>query len=322
MKNNIRLGLFVIAGTVLLILAMYFIGDKQSLFDSTIRVKAVFQNVNGLQRGNNVRLAGIDIGTVNSVTIVSDSAVVVDIIVRENVQKFIKEDAVAIIGTDGLMGNKIVNIGSGTYEANTIQDGDTLETFDVLHTDEIFRTLAETNVNVAIVAEKLALTMQDIHAGKGVVGRLINDSTMARNLQNTIANIKTTSDQVKRVSSTLERSLARLDIENKAESALLMDSAFANDLRETAKGLQAAGNHTEHLTADLRTLIEQLNEGRGTAGKLLTDTAISHSLERSLLEIEQGAKGFNENMEALKHNILFRRYFKKRQKENNSGTEP
>src|SRR4051812_28244697 len=107
---RIRLGIFVSIGVALLIVTIYVIGKKQNLFGTTFKVSGIFHNVSGLQVGSNVRFSGISIGTVENIEIITDSTVRVDMILEEKTRKFIKKDAKASIGSEGLMGNKIVNI--------------------------------------------------------------------------------------------------------------------------------------------------------------------------------------------------------------------
>jgi len=312
--KRIKLGVLVTIGTLLFILSMYFIGDKQNFFGSTFRVNAVFNNVNGLRKGNNVRVAGIDVGTVRSIEILTDSSVRVEMILNRDVQRFIKKDAVAIIGTDGLMGNKIVNIGSGTLGAEPVEEGATIPTFEVFNTDAILRTLSKTNVNVAIVADNLAEAIQNMNAGKGTIGKLITDTTLAYNLTQVLANVRVLSEHAQEISGTVNRTLAKMDLEDRIEGSVLTDTTLAHDLRQIIGDLSKASHNAETVTADLKQVIAQVKEGEGTVGHLVTDTAVSAALERSLLQIEEGAKGFNENMEALKHNFLLRSYFKKEEK--------
>lgn len=312
--NKIRLGLLVTIGIVIFVSAMYFIGDKQHLFGSTIRIYGVFNNVSGLQRGNNVRFAGIDVGTVRGIEILSDTTVKVEMVIERRVREFIKTDAIAIIGTDGLMGSKIVNIGLGSADAKPVVEGAVLSTFEVFNTDAVLRTLAKTNVNVAIVADNLAEAIQKMNTGKGTIGKLMNDTTLAYNLSEILENVRALSEHAREISGSVNRTLAKMDLENRIEGSVLTDTALAGELRQTVHDLTVAGANAEVITRDLREIVDQVNRGEGTAGRLLTDTAVSAALERSLLEIEEGAKGFNENMEALKHNILFRGYFKKQEK--------
>ena len=95
-----KLGLFTVLGLAIFIVTIYFIGKSKNLFGSTVILKSKFKNVSGLKVGNNVRFSGIDVGTVKSIEFISDSAVVVNFVVQEEIQKFIKTDANTSIGSD------------------------------------------------------------------------------------------------------------------------------------------------------------------------------------------------------------------------------
>jgi phospholipid/cholesterol/gamma-HCH transport system substrate-binding protein len=145
--RNIKLGLFVVIGTIAFIAALYLIGE-QSLFGSTFKISAEFRNVNGLMAGNNVRFAGIDVGTVESVEIINDSSVKVLMRIEDKSRDFIHKNALASIGTDGLMGNKLININSVKDHSSPVDDGDVLKTLAPIETDEMLRTLNTTNENM------------------------------------------------------------------------------------------------------------------------------------------------------------------------------
>src|SRR4030042_2387138 len=139
--NKIKLGIFISIGIAVFIFALYFIGEKQQLFRSTFRLSGVFKDVAGLQAGNNVRLSGINVGTIDNVTIISDTSVRVIILVDEKTRKFIKKDAVASIGSEGLMGNKVLIINPGTGGKKIIEENDTIATAQPIEIDEILKSL-------------------------------------------------------------------------------------------------------------------------------------------------------------------------------------
>ncbi|MGZ3776975.1 MAG: MlaD family protein, partial [Mucilaginibacter sp.] len=114
--QKIKIGVFVIAGLTVLVLAIFLIGNKKSLFSNTFNVQGKFKNVNGLQVGNNARFAGINVGIVQEIQIVNDTTVNVVLTLNDNVRKFIKKDAKLSIGSDGLMGDKLVIILPGGAE--------------------------------------------------------------------------------------------------------------------------------------------------------------------------------------------------------------
>ncbi|HET6226871.1 MAG TPA: MlaD family protein, partial [Bacteroidia bacterium] len=188
--NSIKLGVFVIAGVVLLIAGIYFIGQKQHMFSNVFRINGVFTNVNGLQVGNNIRFSGINVGTVENITIISDTAVRVDMVIDADVQKFIKNDATAIIGSEGLMGNKTINIAPGTTDNPSIKDDGTIRTLKPIDFDEILGQLNTTTQNAALITDDLSTIMNSIRSGKGTIGKLFMDTTLAKDLNATIRNLK------------------------------------------------------------------------------------------------------------------------------------
>ncbi len=188
--NSIKLGVFIIAGIILLITGIYFIGQKQRLFSNVFRISGVFNNVSGLQVGNNIRFSGINVGTVENITIISDTSVRVDMIIDEDVQKFIKKDATAIIGSEGLMGNKTVNIAPGTMSEAEIEDQATIQTTKPVDFDEILGQLNTTTQNAAVITDDLSAIIGSIRSGKGTVGKLFMDTTLATDLNQTIKNLR------------------------------------------------------------------------------------------------------------------------------------
>jgi phospholipid/cholesterol/gamma-HCH transport system substrate-binding protein len=188
--NKIKLGIFVSLGILLLFVGIYFIGETKKIFSRTFKVSAMFKDVNGLQVGNNVRFAGINVGTIESVEIITDTVVRVDMIVDVNTQKFIKKDAKAIIGSDGLMGNKIMNISPGSNGQPQIEDNDIIGTTIPISMDDLLFKLKTTADNAAVITGDLAAIMGNIRSGKGTIGKLFMDTVFADNLDRTIINVK------------------------------------------------------------------------------------------------------------------------------------
>jgi phospholipid/cholesterol/gamma-HCH transport system substrate-binding protein len=185
-----RLGIFVFTGILLLLAAIYYIGKRQQLFGQTFRISGIFSDVNGLQVGNNVRFSGITVGTIEDIEIVTDTTVRVDMILEEEVRKFIKKDARATIGSEGLMGNKIMNISPGSSGQQPIQDNDFIATKKPFDFDEMLNKVRLTTDNALAITSDLSAIMRSIRYGKGTIGKLFMDSGFARNLDKTIINVK------------------------------------------------------------------------------------------------------------------------------------
>ncbi len=187
---RIRLGMFVTLGLAVLIGGVYFIGDKEQLFRKTFHVTGVFRDVSGLQAGNNVRFAGINVGTVDNIRIVSDSTVRVDIVISEKTRQFIKKDAVASIGSDGLMGNRILILSPGAGGKTEVQDNDTIGTVPPANMDEILTSLKTTIDNTSHITSDLARITGSIQAGKGTIGRLLMSQADAQRIDSILVNLK------------------------------------------------------------------------------------------------------------------------------------
>ena len=193
--NRIRLGVFVSVGLALLIAGIYFIGERHQLFRKTIRINGVFKDVSGLQAGNNVRLSGLTVGTVDNISIASDTTVKVELLVGAAVKQFIRRDVV-------LMGNKTLIITPGEGKAVEIEDNDTLKTLQPLDLDKMLMSLKNTVDNAAVITRDVSGIMQNIHAGNGTIGRLLMDETDASNLDSTLVNLKQGSTEFRSLVST------------------------------------------------------------------------------------------------------------------------
>lgn len=189
LSNKIKLGVFVTLGVAVFIIGIYFVGERQQLFRSTFRVSGVFKDVAGLQAGNNVRFSGINVGTVESISVVSDTSVRVEILIDEDTRKFIKKNAVASIGSEGLMGNKILIISPGIGREKQIEDNDIISTVQPVNMDEILASLKTTIDNTSNVTSDLSKITHEIQAGKGTIGKLLMDKSIANNFDSSIVNL-------------------------------------------------------------------------------------------------------------------------------------
>ena len=264
--NKIKLGIFVSLGLVVLILAIYYIGEKQLLFQSTFRLTGVFTDVGGLQPGNNVRLSGISIGTVESISLISDTTVRVEIVIDESSRKFIKKDAVATIGSEGLIGNKVLVINPGTGGKKSIENNDVIQTAQPIDVDDIMVSLKTTIDNTAIITGDLAKISTNIESGKGTIGRLMMDPTWRENIQSTIINLKEGSDQFKVV----------MDKAGEIDSILIAI--------KTTHRIYIA------ITNDLATITNSIQSGEGTIGRLLMNTTAAENFDSTMVNLKEGTE--------------------------------
>ncbi len=273
-KFKVRLGLFIIGGLVLFVLAIFIIGKQQNLFNPVFKLSTTFRNVSGLQVGNNVRFSGINVGTVDNIKIINDTTVWVDMLVKKDVQPFIKSDCRVSIGSEGIIGNRLITISKEPVE-----------------TDAIIASLYTSTANVEDITQELAEIMTNINRGEGALGRLIQDPTIAENISQTIENFKNSSEGL---DETIE--LTKNNV-----------FAFMESLQKTAAKTEVASNQ-------LGEIMTKINSGQGPLGMLIQDTTTASDISKTIFNLKESSIGLNENMEALKHNIFFRGYFRKKEK--------
>lgn len=307
-KFKIRLGLFVIGGIALFVFAIFIIGKQKNLFNPVFMLTSTFYNVSGLQVGNNIRFSGITVGTVDDIRIINDSTVRVDMMIQKDIRKFIKSDSKVAIGSEGLIGDRLLVISQGSTDAPVVKDGQQLVSKEPVETDAIMVTVQRTAGSVEIISKQLAEIMLKVNSGQGTLGRFIHDTIIAENLNQTILDLKKTS----------------------RELGETMDSTQDN-ISSIMKSFKVTAGNTEVFSKQLGETMVHINSGTGTVGILIQDTTIAADLSQIMINLKKSSRGLDENMEALKHNFLLRGYFNKKAKaalkmekdsiENNSQTK-
>lgn len=320
-SEKIRLGIFVILGTLLLVLAAYLIGNQQNLFGDTFRISTTFKNVSGLQKGNNVRYSGINIGTVTGIEMKNDTTIRVLMIIQENMRNHIKTNAVAAIATDGLVGSMIINIVPGDGTAPLVNSGDEIQSLSRIATADMLNTLSVTNENAALLTEDLLKVTASLNNGKGVMGRLLNDTVMANDLQQTLRNLKHASREVNTTMLELNSAVTNMDFANSPAGIFLNDTLSGRQLKNIISNIEASSIKIDSMAQNLDRITSDIAKGKGALNYLTTDTVLVDQLKNTMIHVEQGVERFNENMEALKHNFLTRRYFRKIEKEKKNTPE-
>lgn len=291
-KFKARLGMFIAGGIAVFVIAIFIIGKQQNLFNPVFKITTTFLNVSGLQVGNNVRFSGITVGTVDNIIIINDSTVQVDMMIKKTVQQFIKADSKAGIGSEGIIGDRVLIITQGSNDAAIAKDGQKISSKEPVETDDIIISLQASALSAEIITLELAEIMTDINNGQGTLGRLIQDSAVVVNINEILGNFKTSSEGLDET------------IEVTKENVF----AFMKSLQKTAAKTEVASN-------ELGEIMTKINSGEGAIGMLLKDTTIVNNIDETIVNLKESSVGLNENMEALKHNFLFRGYFKKKAKE-------
>ncbi len=306
-SQKINLGIFVILGFLLFITTVYFIGNKKDMFNQTIPISAIFKNINGLQTGNNVRYSGINVGTVKQIVILNDSVIRVDMVIEKEVISHIKKDALASIGSDGLVGNMIINIIPGKKSTEVVSAGDIILSENKTTTDEILKTINSTSANAKIITDNLVRITNQISSKEGTIGMLINDTVMSEDLKKTVYNLKITTKTTSESMATLNNIIIGLNQKNNVIGTL-KDTMVGRKIKVIIANLEKSSEQ-------INKTITNMKDGKGALNYLSNDPKLVKKIDSTMTNINQASGRLNENLEALKHNFLFRGYFKKQEKE-------
>lgn len=316
--NAIKLGVFVLTGLILLIFSLYLLGKNKSIFGTRFELKAHFKDVNGLLVGNNVRFSGIDAGSVLDITILNDTVIEVTMNLNKDIKRFIRNNSVASIGTDGLIGNRVVNIEPMGGDQPFVKGGERLPSREEVNTDQMLQTLSRTNQTVAKIAEEVLATVQLINQSSELT-TLLNDKSLSLNLRRSLEDLHNTTQKA---SILMDNALSTFKLASEGNgtiATLLTDTTLSIEIRQVVAQLKALENSADRLVKDLNGVVESvekdINQGDGSINALMRDSVMADRLRAIIENAEKGTAAFAEDMEALKSNFLFRGYFKKLEKE-------
>ncbi|MDI5889226.1 MlaD family protein [Flavobacterium yafengii] len=190
-----KLGMFVIIGLVLFVTTIYFVGKQKNLFGSTFELNSKFNSVNGLEVGNNVRFSGINIGTVEEIEFLTDTSVVIKLVIKEEVRKYIKKDAIASISSDGLMGDKVLTISSGKNSNVIVENNDNIASKQAIEMDDLMVSVKKSVDNAGVITAQLAQFSYSMNNGNGALSKLVSDEEFGNSIKNMVSNLENSSNE-------------------------------------------------------------------------------------------------------------------------------
>ncbi len=266
------------------------------------------------------RYSGINIGTITKIEMTETGLITIQMTVEEKTGNFIKKDVIASIGSDGLVGSMVVNIVPGNDpKAAVVVSGDTIQSQKKIGTDDMLSTLSKTNENVALLTSDLLKMTHEILEGKGTVGTLINDTILAKNIQQTVVELRKISEETNLAISRVNQIISKVNYDESVAAVILSDTAAANQIKTIFVDLEKSSRDINEVTTNLNDYIVKIKSGKGIVNQLIENENLSQDLDSTMNYIKQAADKLNLNMEALKSNFLFRGYFKKEEKKAGKG---
>jgi phospholipid/cholesterol/gamma-HCH transport system substrate-binding protein len=230
-----KLGIFVILGLTLFVSTIYFVGKQKNIFGNTFHLRSQFKTVSGLKVGNNVRFSGINIGNVNDVELLTDTSVMVDMVIRKKYQEFIKTDARASIGSDGLMGDKVLTISPGTAGNSPVKNDDLLASKNAIEMEDVMLSAKTSVDNAGIITAQLAQFTTKMNSGKGALNKMISDEAFSTGLQSTLLNLQTATNEFAMFTSNLNDGI----LGNALDSTMLNIQGATKGLNENMEAAKS-----------------------------------------------------------------------------------
>lgn len=296
---NAKLGIFIFLGSSLLVILIFLLGNKDQLFTPTFTVKTYFTDTQGLRNGAAVRFGGVDVGAVKSIQILGDNSgrIEVTMRIRNEIKSFLKKDSRASIETEGLVGNKVVILSMGSDQSEEISDGGTILSKEPLSFADIIEETQGIMAYTKEMTRNLSEILERVNNGEGTIGKILNDDELYN---------------------------AATNLTNSADKSL---TSITSDMRQVVKtyddlgkGVEEAVVNINNIIIKIDTVLTDVSEGKGLLGSLVSDSgktnqSINQILENLIVVTEEAktsASRLSENMEALKHNWLFKSYFEER----------
>ena len=311
-KKKITVGIFIAIGILIFVFAIFKLGSQKKTFVKSFTLSVVFNDIQGLKKGNNVWFSGVKIGTIKKIEFFGTSQVRVYLSIEEDMHQYIHKDAGASIGADGLIGNKIVVLTGGNPKFPFVEDGDVLKVNSSLSTDDIMKTLQVNNKNLVDVTGDFKVLARNLVEGKGAAGALLSDEQLAMNFKTMVSNLNRITLSTAQTAQDLNTFGKTLNSKNGLVNKMMTDTAVFAKLEKSAASLQQTSQSASVMAANLEKASGKLNTSDNAAGLLLNDAKTAEQVKSIMTNLEKGSKKLDEDLEALQSNFLFRGFFKKR----------
>jgi phospholipid/cholesterol/gamma-HCH transport system substrate-binding protein len=304
-------GVFVLLGILFFVGGILMVGNLHETFKRKMEIVSLFDDVNGLQKGNNVWFSGVKVGTVSNLHFYGKSQVEVRLKVETKAQQYIRKDAMVKISSDGIIGNKILIIYGGTSSAAEIQEGDTLTVEKTFSTEDMINTLQENNKNFLAITNDFKVISKSLVNGEGTIGKLLKDDAVYANINATTASLQLAAVKAQQLTTSLATFSSGLNKKGTLVNELTTDTVVFKSVKATVFQLQQMADTATAFVANLKKAGTNPNS---TIGVLLRDEASGARLKETIKNLESSSRKLDEDLEAVQHNILLRGYFKKKAK--------
>jgi phospholipid/cholesterol/gamma-HCH transport system substrate-binding protein len=313
-KKAVVVGIFSIIGVLIFMAAVLTLGGQRKVFVKTITIRAYFDEISGLQEGNNIWYEGVNIGTVQKISLSANAKVEITLHIEKAAADYIHKDVQAKIGSDGLIGNRIVVLSGGDLVAPVLRDGDIIKTEKFHSTDELLATLQKNNLNLLEITSNFKTVSKRLANAEGTLGKLVSNDSLLRKFQSVASIVQLASENTRRLTSHLENYSAKLQTKGSLANDLVTDTIVFASIRSTLEQLQAVAGRLGAVTSDIKTASQSLNDTSYPIGNLLHGRETNEDVKLTLKSLKSASEKLDKDLEALQHNFLLRGFFRKQKK--------
>jgi phospholipid/cholesterol/gamma-HCH transport system substrate-binding protein len=293
--SQLRVGLTVVFASITLGVLIFVMSGTGGWLAHKITLRSYFDNAGGLRDGAPVRLAGVDIGNVTGIRIVSDKPMTpVEVTMKVNTRfSFnLRKDSVTLLSTAGVLGETFVDIDSSTAKGPVATNGDTLATREVPDIQDVVRASQGTLQNMDALLKRVDRIVAFIESGQGSIGKVIYSPALYDQLSATVAEFKGLMDDIQRGKGSLGPLLTSDEAYKKAIAAIDKVNAMVDELQQgkgTAGKLlkdTALYDNTNKTMANVRQMTDDINAGKGAIGKMTHDEEFAAKLQATISNLE------------------------------------
>lgn len=268
-SRELKVGLLVLSAVAVCALGVFLIGEKNNLFTRKNRYYVLFQTVSGVRSGNPVQLNGVDVGTVEEVVLPQDPAkrfIHVWISVDRRYADRVRDDTLARIKTLGLLGDKYIEITSGSAVSPVVPNGGQIRAAPATNVDALLASGEDVMANVVEISHSLSAILGRMERGEGLLGELTSDSVEGRRLR----------DSLLATAVTVERIADRIENGRGLLPRLLNDPALADQFGGAVDRLES--------------VVAKMDSGPGLLPGLINDPATKAEFDTTLATARQVAE--------------------------------
>ena len=279
--SKLKVGLVITIAFLVLCLAVFFAGDIQSLLSKKAELKIQFRDVVGLRKGAPVWILGLEEGSEKNITLEPAHGVIVTIAVNKNALQFVKKDSRATILTMGLLGDKYIELGTGSPQADPIRPG------------EMIQGASEMGLREAMgqFMERIDRIVTKIEKGEGTIAKLFNDPALYNNLIGATHSLSAFLENVDTSKGTLILVIEDPSVYKKMLAATSSVEEFSKKINESSGTLKhliedpSLYNKALTVASEIEGFSRKLNESQGTLKKMIDDPTLYENLNRDLKEL-------------------------------------